>query len=88
LKIYKPYAELSLLAIIRQETTARSFANLFNAGLPSVIAYHISDWIGFITDALIDDLFDEEDNIQSYTKSQLLLKHSAQAMSVPYKHIT
>jgi hypothetical protein len=41
------------------------------------VAYHISDWIGFITDALIDELFDEEDK---YTRAQVFLKHSTQTM--------
>jgi hypothetical protein len=41
------------------------------------VAYHVFDWIGFITDALIDEFFDEDDN---YTSAQLLLKHSTQAM--------
>jgi hypothetical protein len=43
------------------------------------VAYHLSDWIGFITDALIDDIFDEEDK---YTSAQLYLKYSTQTMSV------
>ena len=77
-QIYKPYSQLSLLSILRQETAVRSFPNLFYAGLPSVVAYHISDWVGFIADTLIDDIFDEDDK---YTRAQLLLKHSTQAMS-------
>ena len=68
-----------MLGIIRQETAATSFPNLVYAGLPSVVAYHLSDWIGFITDALIDDIFDEEDK---YTSAQLYLKYSTQTMWV------
>ena len=70
---------MSLLGILKQETTARSFPNLLYAGLPAVVAYHISDWVGFIADALIDEIFDEEDK---YTPAQLLLKHSTQTMWV------
>jgi len=75
--IYKPYAEMSLLGILKQESAVRSFPNLLYAGLPAVVAYHVSDWVGFISDALIDEIFDEEDK---YTPAQLFLKHSTQTI--------
>jgi hypothetical protein len=77
-QLYKSYTQASFLGIVRQETAAKSFTNIFYAGLPSVLAYHVSDWIGFISDALIDDFFEEE----KYTSSQLLLKICSQALSV------
>ena len=68
---------MSLLDILKHEATARSSPSLLYVGLPAVVAYHVSDWVGFIADALIDEIFDEEGK---YTPAQLLLKHSTQMM--------
>jgi hypothetical protein len=62
---------------LRREKSAGLFPRGFYAGLPAVVAYHASDWVGFVIDAVIDEIFDEE---ETYTSTQLFLKHAAQVV--------
>jgi hypothetical protein len=48
------------------------------SGIPTVVAYHISDYAGFIMQALADGIFDEDEVI--YTPRQLWFKHTGETM--------
>lgn len=56
IQIYKPYSELTLLNIMRQENEIWPIPSLLFSGLPTVLAYHVSDWVGFVAvDVILDD---------------------------------
>lgn len=78
-KLYKPYSEVGLLQIFRYEKESGfTLPNLFFSGIPTVLAYHASDWIGFIVQSVIDGVWDEEEGV--YTPAQLWLKHASQTV--------
>jgi hypothetical protein len=75
LQIYKPYSELTLIDILRREHQVESIPSLLFSGLPAVLAYHISDWVGFVAvDVMLDG--DEKED----TRTQLLLKRAGQML--------
>jgi hypothetical protein len=75
LQIYKTYSELTLIDIMRREHQVESIPSLLFSGLPTVLAYHISDWVGFVAvDVMLDD--DEKED----TRTQLLLKRAGQIL--------
>lgn len=51
---------------------------MFFSGIPTVVAYHISDYAGFVAQALVDNYLDEEDN--DYTPRQLWFKHTGETL--------
>lgn len=60
-QLYKPYAELRFLDILRQERAMYGIPHMFLSGVPTVIAYHISDWMAFFVETMIDQFYDEDD---------------------------
>ena len=74
-QIYQPYSDLPLIDIMRHEHGTRSISSLLFTGLPTVLAYHISDWVGFVT---VDVLL--EGNEKEDTPRQLWLKRAGQAV--------
>jgi hypothetical protein len=69
---------MGIIEIMRREVATKSVASLLFSGIPTVMAYHISDWTGFITQALMDGIWDEEE--VRFTPSQLWLKHTVQKL--------
>jgi hypothetical protein len=60
---------------MRQEREASSISRLLFSGLPTVLAYHVSDWVGFVAvDVLLDD------DGKEGTPSKLPLKHVVQIL--------
>lgn len=60
---------------MRHEYEASSIPSILFSGLPTVLAYHISDWVGFVAvDVLLDD--DEKEN----TPTKLRFKHASQIL--------
>ncbi|KAL2068507.1 hypothetical protein VTL71DRAFT_14844 [Oculimacula yallundae] len=57
--LYKPYAAMRFVEILRQERAAFSVPHMFLSGVPTVIAYHISDWVAFFVETAIDGYFDD-----------------------------
>jgi hypothetical protein len=43
---------------------------MFFAGIPTVFAYHISDWAAFFLETIVEAILDEEDGL-SKRQSQL-----------------
>ncbi|KAK0109405.1 hypothetical protein ONS95_002103 [Cadophora gregata] len=60
--LYKPYAETRFLDILRQERSFYGIPHMFLSGVPTVIAYHISDWVAFFVETLIDQYYDGDEN--------------------------
>ncbi len=50
--------------------------NLMWAGLPTVVAYHISEWVAFFLETVVDAMIDEEE--APLTGRQNLLKNLIQ----------
>lgn len=50
------------MRIVRQEASAYSVPHLFFSGLPTVLAYHVSDWVAFLTETVIDAVYEEDEN--------------------------
>jgi hypothetical protein len=75
IQIYKPYSELALVNVLRYETQVKSIPSLLFSGIPTVLAYHISDWIGFIA---VDILLDGDEKEE--TPTQMWLKRVVQAL--------
>lgn len=75
LQVYRPYSELSLINILRREYSVQSVPNLLFSGLPSAMAYQITDWAGFI---IVDVLLEEDENGETPMKSWI--RQSGQAM--------
>jgi hypothetical protein len=71
IQIYKPYSELTLVDVLRYEFQAKSISTLLFSGIPTVLAYHISDWVGFIA---VDVVFD--DNGKGCTPTQAWFKYA------------
>lgn len=59
--LYKPYADMRFLDILRQERAIHGIPHMFLSGVPTVIAYHISDWVAFFVETMIDQFYDEDD---------------------------
>ncbi|KAL3426824.1 hypothetical protein PVAG01_00333 [Phlyctema vagabunda] len=71
--LYRPYTEMSLIEIIRLER-ALSPTSFMLAGLPTVMAYHVSDWAGFIFQVLVEGYYDEEDG--SLSARQIAMRNT------------
>lgn len=69
---------MRLLDILRQEHSIKTISSMAFSGMPSVVAYHISDYLGFIIQALMDGFYDEEE--EEYSSHELWLKHTIQAL--------
>lgn len=76
--IYRPYAEIGLLDILRNENKDKSVPSIFFSGIPTVILYHISDYAGFVVQACLDGYWDEDE--ETFTPNELLLKHAVQIL--------
>ncbi|KAH9210993.1 hypothetical protein DL95DRAFT_342430 [Leptodontidium sp. 2 PMI_412] len=59
--LYKPYAGMRFVDILRQERAVSGVPHMFLSGVPTVIAYHISDWAAFFIESVIDAYFDHDD---------------------------
>ncbi|KAH7305161.1 hypothetical protein BKA65DRAFT_202828 [Rhexocercosporidium sp. MPI-PUGE-AT-0058] len=57
--LYKPYTGMEFVDILRQERAASGIPQMFLSGVPTVIAYHISDWAAFFVESVIDAYFDD-----------------------------
>ena len=79
-QIFKSYAEISLLEILRKEHKSKSIPGLFFSGISTVALYHVSDYAGFLVQTFIDGIWDEDDKLSS--SNQLLVKHAAQTLYV------
>jgi hypothetical protein len=53
---------MSLLSILKQEGSSQSMSGLMWSGLPTVVAYHVSDWVAFLIETILDALIDEEES--------------------------
>jgi hypothetical protein len=69
-----------LVNILRQEISLRSTSNLFYAGLPTVVAYHVSDWVAFFIETMVDAVLDEYDEEQELPQKYLPVKRFCQGM--------
>ena len=49
--------------------------HLFFTGIPTVVAYHLSDWAAFFAETLIEATFDGE---EGFTPRQLQMKTAIQ----------
>lgn len=74
-QIYQKYSGLPLIDIMKHENDTRSISSLLFSGLPTVLAYHISDWVGFVTVDVLLDGNEKED-----TPRKLWLKRAGQAV--------
>ena len=75
-KLYQPYSQLTILQIFKQERDQSSFGHMLFAGMPTVFAYHLSDWAAFFLETVVEAIWDEEDkdglsNRQSRLRSSL-----------------
>jgi uncharacterized hydantoinase/oxoprolinase family protein len=59
--LYRSYADIGLLQILRQETAEYGLGHVLTAGLPTVLAYHAADWVAFYAERLLDDIFGEDE---------------------------
>lgn len=74
-QLYKPYSAVDISELIKTERTTYSVDHLFFAGIPAVIAYHVSDWLAFFTETIVEALFEE---IEEPTERQIQLKNFLQ----------
>ncbi|CZS99682.1 hypothetical protein WAI453_002382 [Rhynchosporium graminicola] len=58
--LYKPYVAMRLADILRQERTAFGVPHMLLSGVPTVVAYHISDWVAFFVETMIEGYFDDD----------------------------
>ncbi|TGO10393.1 hypothetical protein BTUL_0136g00140 [Botrytis tulipae] len=85
--LYRSYSEIGVLALIQHERTRRSVANLFFSGLPTVIAYHVSDWAGCFLEVLLDQMFDEDE--RRLTSREVWVKFIAdKCLNLSFSYIT
>jgi hypothetical protein len=61
-QLYKPYSKIGLLGILRRETSTYSVPHLFLSGLPTVFAYHVCDWVAFLTETIVEGMFYQDEN--------------------------
>lgn len=62
--------------ILRMEAARSSMLHVITAGLPTVVAYHVFDWIAVVAESLLDTILDEDEQelSQLQTKSKRLLQ--------------
>lgn len=78
---------MGLLDIVRQELNAESISSLLLTGIPSVAAYHFSDYAAFIIKLSVETSFDmiRKDSAQQnefFSTSNLWMKAAASGMCV------
>jgi hypothetical protein len=61
IQLYRPYSEIPLIEVLRKETAVHSISHLLFSGIPTVIAYHLSDWVAFFAETLIETVFEDDD---------------------------
>lgn len=61
MKLYRSYSDVGILALIQRERARRSIPNLLFAGLPTAIAYHLSEWVGCYLESVLDHMYDENE---------------------------
>jgi len=64
-QLYRPYSDIGLLQILKQETAEYGLCHVITAGLPTVLAYHAADWAAFYAERLLDDVFGEDEEKMS-----------------------
>lgn len=79
-QLYKPYTDTRFLDIIRGEVHTYGIPHMILSGLPTVIAYHVSDYVGFFAETILDTVLDEEGDTLS--SAELYLKRKLQLMFV------
>jgi hypothetical protein len=82
-QLYKSYSECGIFQLIKQESQQTSALQVFTAGLPAVLAFHLVDWIHFFGENVIETIWDEEDangNLVRLPAAQLRWKHASQHM--------
>lgn len=53
---------MRFLDILRQERAVSGISHMFLTGVPTVIAYHISDWAAFFVETMVDSHFEDGDS--------------------------
>ncbi len=64
--------------ILRQERSVASIPHILLTGLPCVVAYHVSDWIAFFVETLVDAFFDDEE--AELTERQVQVRNALNVM--------
>ncbi|APA09182.1 hypothetical protein sscle_04g039520 [Sclerotinia sclerotiorum 1980 UF-70] len=85
--LYRSYSDVGILALIQHERATRSVTNLCFSGLHTVIAYHISDWVGCFLEVVLDQMFDE--NERKLTPQEVWIKYIADKLVyISFRYIT
>ncbi|RFU36071.1 hypothetical protein B7463_g211, partial [Scytalidium lignicola] len=83
--LYRSHATMGFLELVKHEASLSSIPRLIFAGIPTVLAYHVSDWACFIMYSLMDENF--EDN--RLTPRQARLKRFSQRLlDIAFCYIT
>ncbi|KAI9648730.1 hypothetical protein NHQ30_003370 [Ciborinia camelliae] len=85
--LYRSYSDIGILGLIQRERARRSVTNLFFSGLPTVITYHVSDWVGCFLEAVLDEMDDENEN--KPTTQEVWLKDMADKfLNIGFRYIS
>jgi hypothetical protein len=64
--------------MVRREASTYSIPHLVFSGLPTVLAYHVSDWLAFFTETIIEACFDEDEN--NFSEQQIRARQVVQGL--------
>ncbi|TVY84777.1 hypothetical protein LSUE1_G001401 [Lachnellula suecica] len=85
--LYRPYAEVGLFQILKRETAQYGLLHVIGSGLPTVVTYHVADWVAFLAETILDAIWWEDED--EFTPTQQLLKDSLQkVLNVGFCYIT
>ncbi|ESZ94623.1 hypothetical protein SBOR_5034 [Sclerotinia borealis F-4128] len=85
--LYRSYSDIGILGLIQRERARRSVANSFFSGLPTVIAYHISNWLACRLADILDQMYDETEN--ELTPQDVWIKYIADKfLDIGFHYIT
>ncbi|KAA8575881.1 hypothetical protein MFRU_059g00040 [Monilinia fructicola] len=85
--LYRSYSDVGILALIQRERARRSIPNLLFAGLPTAIAYHLSEWVGCYLESVLDHMYDENEVL--LTSQDVWIKNIADTcLGTGFRYIT
>lgn len=71
IQLYQPYSHIGFLEIIRREKAASSITHLLFAGIPTVVAYHLSDWVAFFLETVLEAVMDTDEAAVSKIQTEI-----------------
>ncbi|KAH8804553.1 hypothetical protein F5884DRAFT_417811 [Xylogone sp. PMI_703] len=83
--LYRSHATMGFVELVKHEASISSIPRLIFAGIPTVFAYHVSDWACFVLYSLMDENLEEN----RLTPRQARIKlYSQRLLDVAFCYIT